>query len=63
MRIKEACMHLKKQKCAFVLPAVEYLGQQMSAEELRPMQERAVQTLNNALKKSTIDDLETQLRQ
>ena len=34
-RLKEAGMKLKKEKCAYLLPSVEYLGHTISAEGLR----------------------------
>ena len=37
-RLEEAGMRLKRSKCAFLLPAVEYLGHHISAEGLRPTQ-------------------------
>jgi hypothetical protein len=39
-RLEEAGMHMKERKCAFMLPAVEYLGHHISAEGLRPTKEK-----------------------
>ena len=39
-RLEEAGMRLKRTKCAFLLPAVEYLGHHISAEGIRPTQEK-----------------------
>ena len=38
--LKEAGMRLKQSKCAFLLPALEYLGHHITAEGLRPTQEK-----------------------
>ena len=35
-RLEQAGIHLKREKCAFMLPEVEYLGHRLSAEGLRP---------------------------
>ena len=39
-RLNEAGMRLKQSKCAFLLPAVEYLRHHILAEGLRPTQEK-----------------------
>ena len=39
-RLEKAGMHLKKNKCAFLLPQVEYLGHQISQSGLHPTKEK-----------------------
>ena len=39
-RLNEAGMRVKQSKCTFMFPAVEYLGNHISAEGLRPTQEK-----------------------
>ena len=39
-RLKEAGMRLKKEKCHFLQPSVEYLGHRISKEGLQPTEER-----------------------
>ena len=46
-RLQDAGMHLKREKCSFMLPAVEYLGNNVSAEGLRPMTEK-IQAITKA---------------
>ena len=39
-RLEQAGMHLKKDKCVFLLPQVEYLGHQITQEGLHPTKEK-----------------------
>ena len=39
-RLEQAGMHLRKDKCAFLLPQVEYLGHQISQSGLHPTKEK-----------------------
>ena len=39
-RLQEAGLKLRREKCAFLLPAVQYLGHQISAEGLRPTDDK-----------------------
>ena len=56
-RLEEAGMRLKRSKCAFLLPAVEYLGHHISADGLRPTQEKI-----RAIKEAPAPQDVTQLR-
>ena len=38
--LEEAGMHLKKKKCVFMVPSVEYLSHCISKEELQPMDDK-----------------------
>ena len=38
--LEEAGLRLKRNKCAFMLPSVEYLGHKISAEGLQPSGEK-----------------------
>ena len=48
-RVAEAGLKLKQTKCSFLRPSVEYLGHNISAEGLRPTEEkiRAIQEACN----------------
>ena len=39
-RLEQAGMHLKKDKCAFLLPQLEYLSHQISQKGLHPTKEK-----------------------
>ena len=39
-RLEAAGLHLKQNKCIFLLPAVKYLGHEISAEGLQPAEEK-----------------------
>ena len=39
-RLEEAGLHLKRGKCAFLLPEVEYLGHIISTQGLRPSEKK-----------------------
>ena len=56
-RLQQSGMRLKKKKCAFMLPAVEYLGHHISGEGLRPTQEKVRAIMDAPAPKDT-----TQLR-
>ena len=46
-RLEEAGLRLKRSKCAFMLPSVEYLGHKISAKGLQPTREK-VRAVNEA---------------
>ena len=46
-RLENAGLQLKRNKCAFLLPTVEYLGHNISAQGLQPTDEK-IRAINNA---------------
>ena len=40
-RLENACLRLKKEKCSFMLPEVQYLGHKILARRLEPSAEKA----------------------
>ena len=57
-RLEDAGMRLKKEKCSFCLPEVEYLGHSISAEGLRPSVTK-VQAITDAPKPSKVSELKS----
>ena len=57
-RLQEAGIRLKLEKCAFMLPVVEYLGHSISAEGLHPTVEK-VKAIRNAPAPSTVSQLKS----
>ena len=57
-RLEAAGMRLKYDKCAFLLPAVEYLGHKISAQGLQPTDEK-IQAINNAPAPTDVSQLKS----
>ena len=55
-RLEEAGLRLKRNKCAFMLPSVEYLGHKISAEGLQPSEEK-VRAIREAPPPSNVSQL------
>ena len=55
-RLEAAGLHLKQNKCAFLLPAIKYLGHKISAEGLQPTEEKG-RAIKEALPPSNISQL------
>ena len=54
--LEAAGLHLKRNKCAFLLPSVEYLGHKISADELQPTEEK-VRAIKEAPHPSNVSQL------
>ena len=57
-RLENAGMRLRRNKCAFLLPTVEYLGQKISAQGLQPTHEK-IRAINNAPALTNISQLKS----
>jgi len=57
-RLKNAGIRLKHNKCAFLLPAVEYLGHKISAQGLQSTDEK-IRVINNAPAPTNITQLKS----
>ena len=55
-RLEEAGLRLKRSKCAFMLPSVEYLGHKISAKGLQPTGEK-VRAVNEAPPPNNVSQL------
>ena len=57
-RLKDPGMRLKKSKCCFLLPEVEYLGHRISSEGLHPTEEK-VQAVRSAPRPQNVTQLKS----
>ena len=57
-RLENAGMRLRRNKCALLLPTVEYLGQKISAQGLQPTDEK-IRAINNAPALTNISQLKS----
>ena len=57
-RLEKANLRLKRNKCAFLLPSVEYLGHRISAQGLQPTQEK-IQAIRNAPPPQNVSQLKS----
>ena len=57
-RFEEAGLHLKKEKCSFLAPSVEYLGHWIDAQGLHPLEEKA-RAIHKAPKPTNVSELES----
>ena len=57
-RLENAGARLKREKCSFMLPSVEYLGHRISAEGLQPTEEK-VRALRNAPEPGNVSQLKS----
>ena len=61
IRLENAGMRLNRNKCAFLLPAVEYLGHKIFAQGLQPTDEK-IRAINNAPAPTNISQLKSFLQ-
>ncbi|XP_062404761.1 uncharacterized protein K02A2.6-like [Sardina pilchardus] len=59
-RLEEAGLRLKRSKCVFMAPAVEYLGHRVSAAGLQPL-EKKVRAIREALEPKNVTELRAYL--
>ena len=57
-RLENAGMRLRRNKCTFLLPTVEYLGHKISAQGLQPTDEK-IRAINNAPALTNISQLKS----
>ena len=57
-RLEKANLRLKRNKCAFLLPSVEYLGHRITAQGLQPTQEK-IQAIQNAPPPQNVSQLKS----
>ena len=56
LRLEKAGLRLKKQKCSFMLPSVNYLGHSISSEGLQPTREK-IRAITDAPTPTTLAQL------
>ena len=59
-KLENVGIRLKRNKCAFMLPAVEYLGHRISAQGLQPTQKK-IQAIHNAPAPTNVGQLKSYL--
>ena len=57
-RLESAGVRLKREKCSFMLPEVEYLGHRISARGLQPLASK-VRAITEALKPTNVSQLKS----